>query len=304
MIKIANAPCSWGVLEFELDGEAAGFARVLDEMQETGYLGTELGDWGFMPTDPAALKAELKARKLEMLAAFVPIDLSDPEAHAAGEEVAVRTARLLAAVADRPFIALADDNGRHPVRTKNAGRIQAEFGLLSEQWQVFAMGAQRVARAVRDQTGVRTVFHHHCAGFVETPIEIEKLLSLTDPEVLGLCFDAGHYMFGGGDPVAGLRKHADRIWHVHFKDCHPEIAARSRAEGWDYFESVRNGIFCELNQGGVDFPALKAILEEISYDGWIVVEQDVLPGMGSPKESAQRNRDYLAAIGFKKQTHI
>jgi inosose dehydratase len=87
---------------------------------------------------------------------------------------------------------------------------------------------------------------------------------------------------------------------VHFKDCHPEIAAQSRAEAWDYFKSVRMGIFCELGQGAVDFPALKAILNELGYDGWIVVEQDVLPGMGTPKDSAQRNRDYLGSIGFEK----
>jgi len=300
MIKIANAPCSWGVLEFDLDGESAGFEQVLDEMQATGYEGTELGDWDFMPTDPVALKDKLDARKLELLAAFVPVDLSAPEVHASGAEVAVRTAKLLAAVAKNPFIVLADENGKNTTRTQHAGRIKPEHGLTDEQWETFAQGAERVARDVYDQTGVRTVFHHHCAGFVETPAEVEKLLSMTDPDVLGLCFDAGHYMFGGGDPVAGLRKHADRIWHVHFKDCHPEIAAQARTESWDYFESVRKGIFCELGLGAVDFPALKAILNELNYDGWIVVEQDVLPGMGNPKDSAQRNRDYLESIGFEK----
>lgn len=298
-IRTANAPCSWGVLEFDLDGESPGFEQVLDEMQATGYEGTELGDWDFMPTDPAALKDELDARKLEMLAAFVPVDLSDPEAHASGVEVALRTAKLLAAVAENPFIVLADDNGKNTTRTQHAGRIKPEHGLTDEQWEIFAQGSQHVAHAVYDHTGVRTVFHHHCAGFVETPAEVEKLLSMTDPDLLGLCFDAGHYMFGGGDPVAGLRKHANRIWHVHFKDCHPEIAAQSRAEAWDYFKSVRMGIFCELGQGAVDFPALKAILNELGYDGWIVVEQDVLPGMGTPKDSAQRNRDYLGSIGFE-----
>jgi len=88
------------------------------------------------------------------------------------------------------------------------------------------------------------------------------------------------------------------VWHVHFKDCHPGLAALSRQEGWDYLNSVRQGIFCELGQGGVDFPAIKAALEAKNYPGWIVVEQDVLPGMGSPKESAQRNRDYLTGIGL------
>ena len=63
-MKIANAPCSWGVLEFELDGEAPDYVQVLDEMHEIGYIGTELGDWGFMPTDAKCLRAELKAREL------------------------------------------------------------------------------------------------------------------------------------------------------------------------------------------------------------------------------------------------
>ncbi len=298
-MKIANAPCSWGVLEFDLEGEAAGYAQVLDEIQQTGYVGTELGDWGFMPTEPAQLKRELQGRRLSLMAAFVQVDLSHPDAHAEGEARALRTARLLADVADSPpLIVLADDNGKVDPRTKHAGRIQPEQGLKPDQWQVFAEGVHRIAQAVRAQTGLRTVFHHHCAGYVETPAEVEKLLSLIDPALVGLCFDTGHYQFGGGNALAGLRQHAGRIWHVHFKDCHPGVAAQSRAEGWDYFESVKHGVFCELGQGGVDFPAIVAELRRMGYYGWIVVEQDVLPGMGSPKESAQRNWDYLRSSGL------
>src|SRR5688572_18166436 len=109
MIKIANAPCSWGILEFDLDGEVAGYSQVLDEMVETGYHGTELGDWGFLPTDPEQLRQEIHGRGLTLLGAFVPVMLKDAQAHAPGIEVAVRTARLLAAVeGDLPFIVLAD----------------------------------------------------------------------------------------------------------------------------------------------------------------------------------------------------
>jgi inosose dehydratase len=299
MMKVANAPCSWGVLEFDLEGEAAGYAQVLDEMAETGYAGTELGDWGFMPTDPDMLKAELARRNLTMLGAFVPVALKDEAAHAAGAETAVRTAKLLAAVGgETPFIVLADDNGSVPERTQNAGRITPEMGLSEAEWQTYARGAEHVARAVKEATGLRTVFHHHCAGYVETPAEMEKLLSLTDPNLLGLVFDTGHYRFAGGDPVQAIRDYADRIWHMHFKDCQPEIAAQSRAEEWDYFKSVNNGVFCELGKGEVDFTAVKAALEEIGFEDWIVVEQDVLPGMGSPKESAARNRQFLRQIGL------
>lgn len=298
-MKIANAPCSWGVLEFDLEGEAAGYAQVLNEMQETGYAGTELGDWGFMPTDPAKLREEIHARGLTLLGAFVPVMLKDPAAHAAGIETAVKTARLLAgAEGSTPFIILADDNGKVPLRTQNAGRVTPEMGLTDAEWQTFAEGATKVAEAVRRETGLRTAFHHHCAGYVETPAEIEKFLALTDPALIGLVFDTGHYRFGGGDPVEGLRKHGDRLWHFHFKDYQPEIGRQSRAEGWDYFESVRRGIFCELGKGEIPFAALLEELKRIGYDGWGVVEQDVLPGMGSPKESALRNRQYLKSLGL------
>lgn len=299
MIKVANAPCSWGVLEFDLEGQAAGFAQVLDEMAEVRYQGTELGDWGFMPTDPSQLAKEVHTRGLTLLGAFVPVMLKDPTAHAAGIEAAVRTARLLAgAEGQTPFIVLADDNGKVEARTKNAGRILPEHGLSESEWACLAEGANRVAQAVKQETGLRTVFHHHCAGYIETPAEIDRLLAMTDPALLGLVIDTGHYRFGGGDPLALLRQHYDRIWHVHFKDCHPAVAAQSRAEGWDYFTSVRNGIFCELGKGEVDFPAIKAELENRGYAGWIVIEQDVLPGMGKPKQSALRNREYLESIGL------
>lgn len=298
-IRIANAPCSWGVLEFDLPGKALGYAQVLDEIHETGYDGTEFGDWGFLPTEAAALRRELDARSLSLVGAFVPVAFAERAAHARGAEAAVRIARLLAEVeGNTPFIVLADDNGKHPARTRKAGRISPADGLSEAQWSAFAEGVEGVARTVRDQTGLRCVFHHHAAGFVETADEIARLLAWTDPRLVGLCLDTGHLRFGGGDPLTVLRRHRDRIWHVHFKDCSPAVHERSRAEGWDYFGSLRHGIFCELGQGSVDFAAVLAELRRTDYGGWIVVEQDVLPGMGLPKEFARRNREYLRALGL------
>ena len=296
-MKIANAPCSWGVLEFELEGKSPDYVQVLDEMHAIGYSGTELGDWGFMPTDPAQLRDELAARELTLLGAFVPVALVNAEAHAAGETLAVQHARLLADTSgETPFIVLADDNGTVAQRTHNAGRIHPEHGLTQEQWDTFGAGVHRIAQSVQDETGLRTVFHHHCAGYVETPTEVDALMQRTDPNLVGLCFDTGHYRFGGGEPLDIFDRYAERIWHVHFKDCQPEIAAHSRSDGWDYFESVGKGVFCELGKGNVDFPAFIAELHNRDYDGWIVVEQDVLPGMGSPYESAERNFQYLNSI--------
>ena len=296
-MKIANAPCSWGVLEFELDGEAPGYAQVLDEMHAIGYRGTELGDWGFMPTDPKRLHAELEKRELTLLGAFVGVALADEEAHADGRASALLHACLLADVSGKaPFIVLSDDNATTELRTRHAGRIRPEHGLTPRQWDTFVQGVHRIAQSVRHELGLRTVFHPHCAGYIETAAEVDMLMERTDPNLVGLCLDTGHYRFGGGDPIEAYTRHADRVWHVHFKDCHPDIAARSRQEAWDYFESVENGVFCELGNGDVDFPAFLGELRKRDYEGWIVVEQDVLPGMGSPYESAERNLRYLNSI--------
>jgi inosose dehydratase len=298
MIQVANAPCSWGVIE-NVEGERGAWARVLDEMREAGYAGTELGDWGFMPTDPVALRRELAARQLKLLASWVTVHLHDPGRLAQDLSDALRTARQLAEVGGPDdLVVLGNDPYTDPVRTQHAGRIRPEHGLDDARWRVFTDAANRVAQAVKRETGLRTVFHHHIGTWVETPDETARFLAMTDPSVLGLCFDTGHWRFGGGDPVQGVERHGNRIWHVHFKDHSPTIAEQSRREGWNAVKAVERGVFCELGKGDVDFGAIVARLRGRGYRGWIVVEQDVLPGMGSPAASARRNREYLASLGL------
>jgi inosose dehydratase len=296
-MRIANAPCSWGVLEFDGMERSAPCAQVLDEIAATGYAGTELGDWGFMPTNPAALSEELSSRALSLLGAFVPVRLADASTHQAGIETAVRTARLLAATGEAPLVVLADDCATDRVRVARAGRVIRADSLSGEEWTTFARGCDNIARAVRDETGLRTVFHPHGASFVETPWEVDEVMQRTDPRLVGLCLDTGHLMLGGGDPIEIYRRYADRVWHVHFKDFEPRVFERARGESWDYFQAMQHGIFCELGRGAVDFAGMLRELRGHRYDDWIVVEQDVLPGLGSPAESARRNRDFLRGLG-------
>jgi inosose dehydratase len=227
------------------------------------------------------------------------VALTRPDTFDEGIAQAVRTARLLSeASGPDAFLVLSDDSGSVSNRTQRAGRIRNEDGLTDDQWTAFAQRAEHVATEVRRAAGLRTVFHHHCAGYVETPPEIGELCSRTDPALVGLCLDTGHLTFAGGDPLAALATWGDRIWHVHFKDCDPELAMQSRKEGWDYHQSVRRGIFCELGRGTVPFAGVLDGLRARGYSGWIVVEQDVLPGLGTPAASAARNREYLRRLGI------
>lgn len=299
-LQIANAPCSWGVLEFE-EQSAAGYdyLRVLDEMRAAGYAGTELGDWGFMPTDPQQLRDALSARSLSLVGAFVPVRLPDPGAREAGERAAIRTASLLrdAGFPDA-FIVLADDVGASPERTAVAGRVRPEHRLPEDGRALLAHNAEGIARGVRDATGLRTVFHHHCATYVETSEEIADLMSRTDPAVLGLCLDTGHLTYAGGDPPAAAAAFGSRVWHLHLKDCSPQVAARARREGWTYHDAVRHGVFCELGEGAVRFSGVLEALGRTGFTGWAVVEQDVLPALGTPAASATRNRAFIRSLGL------
>jgi inosose dehydratase len=287
---------------FAGDGSFPPYGQLLDEMMEAGYVGTELGDAGYLPTDADLLLGEIGSRSLEMVGALVPLALADRPRHEEYVETALGTARLLAACAKEepvmgPFIILADENGVDPVRTEFAGRIRPEQGLREDDWKAFCEGVNLVAGRVRDETGLRTVFHHHCAGFVETPQETIRLMEMTDPSLVGLCFDTGHWAYAGGDAVGALRLFGERVWHVHFKDCHPAIAERASEEGWDYFTAVRNGVFYGLGGGEVNFGALIAILRERRYGGWVVVEDELPPGMGDPLERAKLDREYLRGLG-------
>jgi inosose dehydratase len=299
MIRVANAPCSWGVLEFESTAAPASYATVLDEIRDTGYAGTELGDWGFMPTDPAQLRRELELRRLSLIGAFVPVGLANQSTHGPGASTAIRTAALMRdAGATNAFIVLSDDNGSVAERERNAGRITKQQGLSDSAWSTFAAGANDIASAVKKETGLRTVFHPHCGGYVETPGEIDALMSRTDPALLGMVLDTGHIIYGGGDPVAVFNAHADRVWHVHFKDCDQRVAEQARAKGLGYLDAVHAQLFCELGEGSADLAAVTKALRSTGYDGWIVVEQDVFPGYGTPKASAQKSRDYLRKLGL------
>jgi inosose dehydratase len=296
-IHIASAPVSWGIYEFKDIAPKYPYGRVLDEIAETGYTGIELGPWGYLPTDPDVLRGELDARGLRLLSAFVPVRFADPADIEAQEAQALNVGRLLASQGAVAMV-LADDNGTVPELVQRAG-WRGGSALTPDEWDVYAAGVNRVARAIFDATGLRVVFHHHCAGYVETPEETRALMDRTDPELVGLCLDTGHWHYAGGDAVQCVREYGERVRYLHLKDCQPAIKAKAHAEHMAYFPATALGLYCELGLGEVDFPTLLREMDALGYDGWAVVEQDVfVDDLDAPKQSSRRNRDYLQGLGY------
>lgn len=296
-IRIANAPVSWGIFEFEEIEPKYPYTQVLDEIVETGHTGLELGPWGYLPTNPDKLRPELEKRGLQLLSSYVPVKLVDEAAHAAGEAHALKVGKLLAALGAK-FIVLADDNGVVPELIAQAGRVQGSR-LSSDEWDIFARGVNRIARKVHDEVGLQIVFHHHCAGYVETAEETRELMKRADHDLVGLCLDTGHWHYAGGDAMQAVQEYGERVRYLHLKDCDPTVREKAIAEKLGYFEATKAGVFCELGKGAVDFPGILAHMENLGYDGWAIVEQDVLvDDRDAPRQSAKRNRDYLKSLGF------
>jgi inosose dehydratase len=294
-VRLAAAPITWGVCELPGWGIELPYEAVLDQMAALGFEGTELGPAGYLPADPARLRAELGRRGLTLVAAFCPLTLHDPALAGPSLRAGEALARFLADVGCTLLVAADAGDAR---RRDVAGRVTAADGLPADAWPRVGEGLATLARRCAP-LGVRVVFHPHAGTYVETAQEVDSLLAATPP-LVGLCLDTGHLVYGGADPVDVCRRYASRIWHVHAKDVDGALLERVRAQGLDYATAVGGGVFAPLGQGAVDVPALVGVLRTAGFDGWIVLEQDVRLGgpwpFQDPEANAARSRAYLRTL--------
>lgn len=294
--RLASAPVSWGVQDYYDPAWEQPYEQILDEMLEGGYTGTELGPYGYFPTDANVLRPVLELKGLAMLSSFVPVNLAEPAA--AGEVIEhIREAGSLLAALGAPYIVLADAQSKE--RESIAGRV-AENGaasLTARQWKNVARVAAEAERIARD-FGLDLVFHPHVATFVETPREVEQFFDAVSGTRIGLCLDTGHCYYGGGDPVAEAHKYRSLLRYLHIKDIDRSVLAESNRKGLNFDQSVEAGVFSQIGEGCIDFPSFFSTVYQNGYSGWCVVEQDVKFGATTvaPKESMAASARYLRGV--------
>lgn len=289
-LRYGTAPILWNNDDLPEHAPPVPWERVLDEIQLAGFAGTELGT--SYPRDAKVLGKALHDRGLTLSGAYYCPGLTDGARVAAALNEVNAFLDFLAEAGCGTLIAA------EPVvaeRARVAGRVN-EAGartLRDEEWQNLAdalneLGARCKAR------GLVLAFHNHAGTYVETPTELKKLMNLTDPQLVGLCLDTGHYVYGGGDPVEAIGTWRNRLRYLHLKDLDLPVKETCVRHGLDFKEALRRNVFTELARGGANLHDVASKLLEIGYDGWVVAEQDTskLP----PLKAAQENRQALSIL--------
>lgn len=288
MQRLATAPISWGICEVPGWGYQLPVERVLGEMAELGFPSTELGSDGYLPTDPAELKAVLAKHDLTLLAAFVPLVLHDPEEADEALRRAEEMANLLAAAGARYF-------NTAPVTSYD---WEPRTELTDAQWDHVMMMFGRIEK-VTEAHGLTQVLHTHVGCIVETKEEVARVLSGSG---VSFVLDTAHLAVGGYDPVDFVAEHADRVGLVHIKDTAISVSDQLNAGEVTLMEAVQTGIFPAVGDGDLDIDTVIQTLELAGFDGWYVLEQDVAitgaePEIGSgPIEGVRKSVDYLRGL--------
>lgn len=291
-MHLGTAPDSWGIW-FPDDPQQLPWQQFLDEVVEAGYDAIELGPFGYLPTKPERLADELAQRNIRLTGGFVNgrLEASD---YWSRTEANLRDLCELVQALGGTYIGILNDQYSDP----HTGEQISDAELPEAGWTALVDSCHRVGDCSREY-GLTALLHPHADTTIEYEPQIETFLSRTDPEVVGIQLDVGHHAYRGGDPVEFMRKHHERVGVVHLKSVDPLISAKVNEEGIPWPEAVALGIFIEPMKGTVDFRALRRALEEVSYSGWAIVEQDMYPA--PPEKPLPIARDtylYLRQLGY------
>lgn len=307
-IQICGAPCCWGV-DDPKNPYLPPWQRVLKEASLAGYSAIELGPYGYLPIDVPAVAEELSKNGLAIVAGTIFHDLLDadnqPSVLAAVDDIC----RLITDPAlprltthdgqkfPTPYMTVMDWG--HDERDFNAGHPDRAPRLSPAEWKRF-MGNVRAVCERANEWGVRPVIHPHAGGYLEFADEIEDMLEAIPYDVAGLCLDTGHLYYSGMDPVFWLKKHADRLDYVHFKDVNEIIYRKVLGEHIRFFDGCGKGSMCPIGTGSLDYPAIRQALDDIGYSGYITIEQERDPrNSDTSLRDVKASVDYLKSVGYQ-----
>ncbi|HWV24411.1 MAG TPA: sugar phosphate isomerase/epimerase [Thermomicrobiales bacterium] len=286
-LHIATCPVNWNNNDIPGWRPVTGFPAILSRMRDAGYRATEYD--GSFGDDPATLLTEAQSHGLTWTGSYQWVDFLKHGGDLDAYEDLKPTLGVLQAIGCQNLI-VADS--LRPHRVAMAGRVPANGveSLDEASYRRIAEGVHTLALIARE-FGIAVRYHNHVGTWIEAPHEISDFLSYLDTSRANLCFDTGHYAYGGGDPASFIRDHIDRIGYLHLKDVDTAAVADARARKLTFIDALREIVFAPIGTGSADIPAILRVLVDRQFSGWIVVEQDTCAG--DPTDTARENRAFI-----------
>ena len=287
-VFLGIAPIGWCNDDMPELGAENTFQQIVSEMALAGFTGCEIGNK--FPSDPQALKKALDLRGMRVASRwFSSFLLTQPYAQVEAEFYA-----------QLDFLAAVGANRINVSEQSYSIQGQMDVPVLRDrkyvmnegEWTRLCEGLDRLG-ALAVSRGFRLCYHHHMGTVVQTAAETEYLMEHTTPGRVWLCYDTGHFTFAGEDPMAVLKKYADRVGHVHLKDMRLPVVKQARDEGWSFLQAVRHGAFTVPGDGGVQFDEVFRVLAASGYQGWLLVEAEQDPAKADPLEYAMKARTFI-----------
>ncbi|WP_454701718.1 sugar phosphate isomerase/epimerase family protein [Agrobacterium burrii] len=305
-ITITTAPCCWGVDDVK-NPHLPHWEKVLDEAKAAGFGGLELGPYGYLPLDLKRVSQALNERGLKIVAGTIFDDLVSPD----NRDNLLRQTDEICALITRlpkpethagqrfpaPYLTVMDWG--HDERDYAAGHSDRAPRLDEAAWRAMLENICAIATLARDTYGVRATIHPHAGGYIEFADELQKIIEDIPADLAGLCLDTGHMAYSGMDPVATLRRYWDRVDYIHFKDIDAAVFEEVMGKHIRFFEACAKGVMCPIGRGSIDYPAIRSLLTELGYGGYITIEQERDPrNAGSILNDLAASRAFLAKSGF------
>ena len=307
-MNICGAPSCWGV-DDPKNPYLPPWQRVLKEAGLAGYRAIELGPYGYLPIDAEIVSAELQKNGLAIVAGTIFHDLLSPDNQesvlkAVDDICTLITAPVMPTLPRHdgqkfptPYMTVMDWG--HDERDYAAGHSDRAPRLSEPDWAMLMEHVRAVCERAATY-GVRAVIHPHAGGYIEFADEIEALVRDIPYETAGLCLDTGHLYYSGMNPVAYLKKYADRLDYVHFKDVNESVYRDVMGEHIRFFDACGKGAMCPIGTGCLDYPGIKSALEEIGYSGYITIEQERDPRNASTSlRDVKASVEYLKSVGYQ-----
>ena len=289
-IKIANAPCSWGV-DYAEDVNNPLWTDVFKEISKAGYNHCEIGPFGFLPEDEKKTMCYLNELNLNVVGGFIFDHLHQPNHYPRIKSKIISTCSFLNKLKSEVFVII---DHISETRMKTSGNMKISQDLPYDTYKDMVIFLQEVCRIAKEEYNLIPVLHPHAGTYIEYDHEIDRLINDINSDYIGLCLDTAHLTYSGINPYNAILKYNTLVKHMHFKDIKEDILAKVHHNNIDFDTAVSEGVFVPLGAGMIEFKKIYKNLQEINYDGFATIEQDIDPTLGlNAIDYAKKSLTYL-----------